>query len=175
MILIFLYLFLPFLWVTISRMHVISELGTEFLPIDPNELLLTARKQSQMMCATACHQQWACRTFDYDPISHWCRLYEGDLTTGSTIVNSSLPNSIVASIEFSLDLYVESHNQPCQACEYSRYEQRVNNSCQCPLHTYWNGNQCLSQFFENQPCTQADACRQDLNLTCMPCYQDTFT
>ncbi|CAF0979687.1 unnamed protein product [Adineta steineri] len=174
MILTILCLFLPSLHATISRMHVISQPGSEFLPIDSSELLLSTMAPNRRRCAIACHNQWACRTFDYDSISQRCRLYEGDLTTGS-IVTSSSASSIVMSIELSSNTCASTHNQPCEACIDSRYEQCLNNICQCPPRTYWNGSECLLQLFQNQTCTQADACRKDFNLTCLPTYINTFT
>ncbi|CAF3966600.1 unnamed protein product [Adineta steineri] len=143
MILTILCLFLPSLHATISRMHVISQPGSEFLPIDSSELLLSTMAPNRRRCAIACHNQWACRTFDYDSISQRCRLYEGDLTTGF-IVTSSSASSIVMSIELSSNTYASTHNQPCEACVDSRYEQCLNNICQCPPHTYWNGITTLS-------------------------------
>lgn len=174
MILIFLCLLLPCLKAATSRMYVLSSPGTKFSPINLIELLLSTSASSRLMCAIACHKQWACHTFDYDSISRRCRLYEGDLTTGS-IIASHLFNSIVMGVAFSSYMYNTTYNQPCQACTDSRYEQCINNICQCPPHTYWNGYQCLIQLFVNQTCSDTNACRNDLNLTCLPCYQNTFT
>ena len=174
MMLIFFYLLLPMSTAITSRMTVISGIGMEFLPIHSIELLQSTMAGNRLRCAIACHARAACRTLDYDPTSHRCRLYEGDLTTGS-LVASNLSISIVMTMAFTSTVYAATHNQPCQACADSRDAQCSAGTCQCPPRTYWNGSQCLCQLFLNQPCTRSDACRKDLNLTCMPCYQDTFT
>ncbi|CAF3648229.1 unnamed protein product [Rotaria sp. Silwood1] len=88
---------------------------------------------------------------------------------------SSRPLSIIGSIQHSPEIYSSLHNQSCSACQYSRYEQ-CSNVCQCPLNTYWNQGICMNQLFENQTCTQANACRKDLNLTCAQnCNNGTYT
>ena len=172
--LIFLYLLFPLSTATTSTMTAISGLGMEFIPIHPVELLEGTMAPNRLRCALACHERVACRTLDYDPISHRCRLYEGDLTTGS-LTASNLSSSIVMSMILAPNVYAATHNQPCQACVDSRYEQCSGGTCQCPPRTYWNGSRCLCQLFLNQACTRSDSCRKDLSLTCMPCYQDTFT
>ncbi len=52
------------------------------------------------MCAIACHQKWTCRTFDYDSNSRRCRLFEGNLNTGSIVTSFVIAynNSIYVSI-----------------------------------------------------------------------------
>lgn len=174
MILVFLFLSLPCSNAPVSRMHIVSALGIEFLPINTLQLLRRTSASTRSICAIACHEQWGCRTFDYDPISGQCRLYEGDLSTGSIVASSSL-ESIVVTVDISSDLYSTTYDQPCEACTHNRYVQCELDTCQCPPHTYWNGSQCLLQLFENQVCTQVNACRQDLNLTCFPSRHDTFS
>jgi hypothetical protein len=59
-----------------------------------------------------------------------------------------------------------------QRCRLFEGDSTNTSSCQCPLNTYWNGFVCALQLFENDPCEQSDACRLDLNLTCISpnCY-----
>ncbi|UJR12033.1 hypothetical protein I4U23_016211 [Adineta vaga] len=111
-----------------------------------------------------------CRTYDFDYDSTQCRLWDADITTGSIIVSSSKPKSIVGTIRFSSDMYENIYNQSCDKCIRSRYLTcDINtNTCQCPLNTYWNGSMCLRQLFRYQICSMVNACRTDLNLTCEP-------
>lgn len=155
-------------------MFMIGQLGTQFVPKNSIQLLTQMTTSSRLKCAIACHNKIACRTFDYDSISFRCRLFEGDLTTGSVNSSSSSTNSTVMTIAYSSDLYT-SHNQECQQCIDSRYEQCINNICQCPSHTFWNGSQCLLQLFLNQTCSNEQGCRKDLNLTCLSYYLNIFT
>jgi hypothetical protein len=99
-------------------------------------------------------------------------LFEGDSTTG-TIISSSSSTSVVGTVRISSTLYSSTYNQPCQSCQQNRYEVcSINTStCQCPVHTYWNGLVCALQLFENETCGQVNSCRSDLNLSCLTdCY-----
>jgi hypothetical protein len=138
-----------------------------FQPRMTIQLLSMTTCQTTAQCAAACNQVQPCRTFDYDLSSKQCRLFEGDPTTGFTAL-SSTAMSIVGTVRIFSSLFTSAHNQPCVMCEKSRNEIcSVNTSrCQCPTHTYWDGLICALQLFENDTCTQIDACRSDLNLTC---------
>ncbi|CAF1129137.1 unnamed protein product, partial [Rotaria magnacalcarata] len=46
---------------------------------------------------------------------------------------------------------------------------------QCPGNSYWNGSMCPLQLFENAACGQIDACRSDLNLSCIINFYGEFT
>lgn len=136
------------------------------------QLLSVMMSESVNDCASACSRLTHCRTFDYDSSSLQCRLFEADSITGA-ILPSASPTSVVGSVEITPDLYSAMHDQPCAACAGSRDEvcSTNTNTCQCPPRTYWNGQICRLQLFENDTCTQADACRSDLNLTCASnCY-----
>ncbi|CAF0866509.1 unnamed protein product [Rotaria sp. Silwood1] len=150
----------------------LTSMGLEYAPNNQIQLIVTETIQTKTLCSAACNQLPSCRIFDYDLISKRCRLFEGDSITGS-IISSSSSTSIVGIVRISSNLYLSIHNQFCQACPENRYEvcSTNTNKCQCPVHTYWNGSVCALQLFENDTCTQPDACRSDLNLTCTTdCY-----
>ncbi|CAF3725867.1 unnamed protein product [Adineta steineri] len=121
-----------------------------------------------MLCAFACNQQPSCHALDYDSASERCRLFEGDLTTGS-IVSSTSATSIVGIVELFPSLFVKTHNQSCETCQDSRYEicSTTTNTCQCRSNSYWDGSICALQLFTNDTCSQIDSCRKDQNLTCV--------
>lgn len=155
----------------------IGSTGFEYQAINPVQLISSLTVDKQILCVKSCHYLSSCRIVDYDPISKRCRLFEGDLTTGSIISSSSL-SSIVGIEQISSDLYLPIHNQTCSYCVNNRYEicSIDTNSCQCPSHTYWNGSICLLKLFKNQKCNDINACRNDLNLTCtMNCYGEYTT
>ena len=150
----------------------LSSPGNSFQHRFSIQLLSVMTSESVNDCASACNHLPHCRTFDYDPSSNQCRLFEADSTTG-TILPSSSPTSVVGSVHITANLYSTTHDQPCSACAESRYEVCSSNTstCQCPPRTYWNGQICRLQLFENDTCTQADACRSDLSLICtLNCY-----
>ncbi|CAF3800152.1 unnamed protein product [Rotaria sordida] len=152
----------------------LTSTGLEYTPNNTIQLLATEIIQTKILCSEACNQLSSCRIFDYDLISKRCRLFEGDSTTGS-IISSSSSTSIVGIVQIFSTLYSSIHNQSCQACQENRYEICFTNinKCQCPANTYWNGSVCALQLFENDTCTQRDACRSNLNLTCTTdCYGD---
>ncbi|CAF1454718.1 unnamed protein product [Adineta steineri] len=121
-----------------------------------------------MLCAFACNQQPSCHALDYDSASKRCRLFEGDLTTGS-IVSSTSATSIVGIVELFPSLFVKTHNQSCETCQDSRYEvcSTTTNTCQCRSNSYWDRSICALQLFTNDTCSQIDSCRKDQNLTCV--------
>lgn len=155
----------------------ISEQGREFIPIDssfPPLLIFTSRKL--LYCYLECNKRMDCRTFDFDYNSRQCRLWDVDITTGSIVDSPLKPQSIVGSIQFSSSIYINIHNKSCDLCVQSRYEicDVNSNTCQCPSKTFWNGLICSAQLLSNQICTQIDACRSDLNLTCQPTCDFTY-
>ncbi|CAF4351192.1 unnamed protein product, partial [Adineta steineri] len=111
-----------------------------------------------MLCAFACNQQPSCHALDYDSASKRCRLFEGDLTTGS-IVSSTSATSIVGIVELFPSLFVKTHNQSCETCQDSRYEicSTTTNTCQCRSNSYWDGSICALQLFTNDTCSQIDS------------------
>ena len=122
-------------------------------------------------CAMQCNQNRRCRTFDYDQSSLVCRLFEGEVSTGTVLNNSTLSSSRVGSIRYtSTDVLQQysAYNQSCDQCGIgvNRYLQCINNSCRCPPNTYWNGQMCLNQLYNGSTCNYPSDCRQDLNLTC---------
>jgi hypothetical protein len=150
----------------------LTEFGTAFQPRNPIEVLGTiSNVRSLLQCAMQCNQNYQCRTFDYDESSLVCRQFEGELSTGTVLNNSTLLSSRIGSILYNttdtLQLY-SSYNQTCDHCgiAINRYLQCINNTCQCPPNTYWNGQMCSNQLYSESSCNSSSACRQDLNLTC---------
>ena len=152
-----------------------SSLGKEFQPRDLAQLILQTTMASRLRCSAACHQRPLCRALDFDSASRRCRLFEGDLTTG-TIVASASATSSVGVVTVLASMFSASHNQSCSACQESRYEtcSAVTSRCQCGPHSFWNGSQCSLQQFEGDSCSQMDGCREDLNLTCSVDYYGNF-
>jgi hypothetical protein len=149
-----------------------TSMGLEYQPNNTVELLATKSIQTKLLCSAQCNQLTTCRILDYDTVSKRCRLFEGDLTTGS-IISSSSTTSVVGTVQISSNLYSSVYNQSCQFCQQNRYEtcSTDTNTCQCPDHTYWNGLVCALQLFENETCGQLNSCRSDLNLSCLSdCY-----
>lgn len=62
-------------------------------------------------------------------------------------------------------------DQPCLMCLNNRYMACVNETCQCPVNTYFDGNICQAQRLSAQLCRNASECRSDLNYTCLPRMQ----
>ncbi|CAF4233052.1 unnamed protein product [Rotaria sordida] len=85
--------------------------------------------------------------------------------------------SIVGSVILSASLYASMYNQSCSACQENRYQtcSSTTNTCQCPGNSYWNGSMCPLQLFQNAACSQIDACRSDLNLSCIINSYGEFT
>lgn len=150
----------------------LTEFGTAFQPRNSIELLGTfSNVPSLLQCAIKCNQNRQCRTLDYDQLSFVCRLFEGEIST-ETILTNSIPLSLrIAAILYNSTLALQaylSYSQTCDQCSIdgNRYLQCMNNTCQCPLHTYWNGQMCLNQVYNGSNCSSSLSCRQDLNLTC---------
>ena len=145
----------------------ISSTGYQFEPRNSIQLILTAAAQTQTICAATCNKIPACRVFNYDSTSSFCQLFEGDLTTGLMI--PSLSNtSAVGIVITSPSQFAHKYNQSCDICQDDRYLHcSINTSvCQCRPRTFWNGAVCLLQLFPNDTCSQMDACRSDLDLSC---------
>ncbi|CAF4494932.1 unnamed protein product [Rotaria magnacalcarata] len=175
--------------------------GHEFQPQYEVQLIFNATARSRLLCSAACSQNPSCRIFDYDSSSHRCRLFEADLTNGaiiatvsqtsivgSVILSASLyasilvhrlasQTSIVGSVILSASLYASMYNQSCSACQGNRYQtcSSTSKTCQCPGNSYWNGSMCPLQLFKNAACSQIDACRSDLNLSCIINSYGKFT
>ncbi|CAM4781377.1 unnamed protein product [Rotaria magnacalcarata] len=132
--------------------------GHEFQPQYGVQLIFNKTAQSRLLCSAACSQNPSCRTFDYDSSSHHCRLFEADLTNG-TILAMAFQMSLVGTCQ-------ENRYQTCSS---------ITNTCQCPGNSYWNGSMCPLQLFENAACSQIDACRSDLNLSCIINSYGEFT
>ena len=162
---------------SISQSHIeMSSLGKEFQPRNLVQLILQTTMASRLRCSATCNQRPSCRALDYDSASRRCRLFEGDLTTG-TIVASASPTSSVGIVTVSASMFSASHNQICSACQESRYEtcSAATSSCQCGPHTFWDGSRCSLQQFEGVSCSRVDECRRDLNLTCTVDYYGNFS
>ena len=140
--------------------------GTDFIPINPIELISVSTDVLSMAnCAQLCNQNLLCRTIVFDPPS--CRLYESYLDTGSVIASSS-SKSVVGAVDYNNVNLSPAFNQSCDHCYLDRYLVCQNSTCQCPLHTYWDGqNTCLNQLFQNWSCEADNWCREDLNLSCI--------
>lgn len=155
----------------------LTDLGSEFIPMNSIVLILTLTVPSVTDCGLQCNQRMSCRTFDFDLGSSQCRLFEADLTTGSIVMNSLKPQSYVGLVQLSSSTYSSTHDQSCTVCAESRYEtcdSNLSSTCQCPPNTYWDQTICRIQLFESQTCSHVDACRADFNTICEPCYTDEF-
>jgi hypothetical protein len=117
-----------------------------------------------MSSSLACNLNIQCRTLDYDSSSLVCRLFEGVLETGYSV--SAAPTSRVGSLKY-ISMFFTAFQQPCSQCVESRYLTCLNNTCQCPLHSFWNGSQCDNQRYENASCLNNEWCRNDpFGLVC---------
>lgn len=144
-----------------------QDLGTDFIPANQIEFRgAYLSVLSKFQCAVLCHEDPQCRTIVFDFPS--CRLYEGSLEKGSVIPSLSA-NSVVGNIDYdNIDLSSR-YNQSCNYCYPDRYLVCRNNTCQCPLNTFWNGqDKCVNQLYVNSviACQNNGWCREDLNLTC---------
>jgi hypothetical protein len=148
-----------------------SSSGFEFYPKDMEALFLQEiNADSILICAKTCHSMALCRTFDFDSVSHRCRIFQGDLATTGSIIPSSLPDSIVGSVALDPAPY-SSYDQPCSFCQGSRYLQCINSTCQCQPNTYFDGSVCRSQQLLGGVCINETDCRIDRNYTCLPRLQ----
>ena len=106
----------------------------------------------------ACNLNVQCRTFDYDSSSLICRLFEGALNTG--YIMPVPPTSRVGSLEY-FPIFFSAYHQSCSQCSENRYLTCSNNTCECPLHSFWNGSECENQRYENASCLNDEWCRND--------------
>ncbi|CAF1570649.1 unnamed protein product [Rotaria magnacalcarata] len=150
--------------------------GHEFQSQYDVQLIFNETAESLILCGATCSQNPSCRTFDYDSSSHRCRLFEVDLANGAIIAVAS-QTSIVGSVILSASLYASIYNQSCSACRENRYQtcSSTTNTCQFPGNSFWNGSMCPLQLFENAACSQIDACRSDLDLSCIINSYGEFT
>ncbi|CAF1461122.1 unnamed protein product [Adineta ricciae] len=148
----------------------LTDFGYTFTPYsNVSAPLLILIQANFLRCYTQCNQRTACRLFDYDSDTNQCRLWSDDLTTGMiSLATPSKPQSRVGVIRIAPDIYTPIHNQPCDKCAESRYEEcdPLSLTCQCPPMTFWDGSVCSSQRYLNQSCATIDSCRSDLALEC---------
>ena len=115
-----------------------------------------------------CNQDVQCRTYDYDSQSLVCHLFESAVETGSVVSSVSL-TSRVGAVYFWPKFFI-AYGQQCSQCTQNRYlicsSTNNNNTCQCPIHTFWNGIQCENQRYANGYCSNNEQCRTDANLNC---------
>lgn len=141
--------------------------GTDFIPVNQHELLAVHFPVFTLVsCGWLCHEDPQCRTLIFDFPK--CRLYEGARHTGQLVVSPST-SSIVGEIVYDNVGLSSMYNQTCDHCASERNLVCRANRCQCPVNTYWNGeNQCLNQRFVDPPssCESNDWCRQDMNMIC---------
>ena len=142
-------------------------MGTDFIPANPIELRgVVTPVQSKVICAMYCNQDPQCRTIVFSP--PFCRLYETYLNSGSVFASSS-SQSVVGAVSYDHIQLSSVYNQSCDHCYLDRYLVCRNNTCQCPLNTFWDGqNTCCNQLFVNSSssCAGDEWCRGDLNRTC---------
>lgn len=150
----------------------LSSIGLKFSPTNQAALLLsTTNTDSLVSCAEQCHSNIQCRIFNYDSQYQLCQLFQGNISTmGSIIPSSSSSYSCIGSIQIYPEYYVN-YGESCSQCMQSRYLQCTNESCQCPLYTYFDGSICQSQKISGNDCNSSIECRNDLNYTCLPRMQ----
>ena len=141
--------------------------GIDFIPANSVELRgIYSSTFSTLKCSLLCHQDPQCRTFVFDSPS--CRLYETSFNIGSIVVSLS-NESVVGEINYDKISLAYRYNQSCDHCYPDRYLVCRNNTCQCPLNTFWDDeSKCLNQLFVDSvlACKNDNWCRQDMNLTC---------
>lgn len=155
----------------IESLFALSEMSTEFAPIDEDARLLDIYSFSKdKQCIYACHSNYLCRIFDYDFNSYQCRLFQGDLETTGIIIISNSSISLVGQIKLNSELF-SAYGSPCSACFNNRYLTCINSICDCPQYTYWTGSMCASQNLRGGQCSNSSQCRADLNDTCLQFFQ----
>ena len=159
---------IPLSWQSSTNL---SSSGFEFSPMNEQALLLSITTTNSIInCVRLCHSTAQCRILDFDAQSHRCRLFQGNIRTMGSIVISSSLQSRVGSIKLSPEYFLN-YGQPCSSCQGSRYLTCENGSCQCPMHTYFDGSICQSQKLLGDDCDNSTECRIDLNYTCLPRMQ----
>ncbi len=142
-----------------------SDLGYYFKPIQTvewrNDMLISSLTE----CIHQCNQDFLCRTFDYNVQPNWCRLFQVEPSPGQIIYDSSLISQ-VGYVQLFSDLYL-TFNQTCDYCIRERYLICVDDSCQCPWNTFWDGSICQKQKYAGSFCTSNNECWSYVyNLTC---------
>jgi hypothetical protein len=77
-----------------SATVIFSNLGTRFQPANSIELLDQYSTPSLPGCSLACMNNECCRTFDYDSACKQCRLFEGEVSTGSVVSSPSMTSTV---------------------------------------------------------------------------------
>ncbi|UJR34289.1 hypothetical protein I4U23_021693 [Adineta vaga] len=145
----------------------LSDIGYQFSPVNYQALvLIELTSKSLFSCTRTCHSTSRCRIFDYDGQAQYCRLFEGDIATMGSFINSASPQSRVGSLKIHQQQFIN-RGQPCSFCQGSRYLRCLNNTCQCQINTYFDGSICQSQKLLGAICYNTTECRQDLNYTCL--------
>ena len=168
----FIYLFysnyIDVLFANMISYATVHDSGTDFVPFNSRELLITYSSiSSKMACFKLCHTNVQCRTFVYD--SPTCRLYESQLQTGQ-IITAASASSLVGEILYNNINLSSSYNQSCDRCYPDRYLVCKDSRCQCPPNTYWDGiSKCLNQLYVDSTtaCSSNNWCREDMNMTCL--------
>lgn len=157
----------------LSASFTLSSDGTEFIPVDSSLLLKTIDQPniSRTGCASACNKLIPfCLTFDFDSLSHRCRLFQGDLTTGQISLSTLPSHSVVGTFNMDVQIFTN-YGQACSQCAENRFLTCINSTCRCPSQTYFNGAVCQPQQFAGAPCISSSVCRTDLNYTCTQALQ----
>ncbi|CAF1129867.1 unnamed protein product, partial [Didymodactylos carnosus] len=110
--------------------------GTAFQPANPVDLLSVTNIKTLMRCAALCNRNSSCRTFDYNSYSMQCRLFQGELSSG-TLNSSTLLKSRIGAINYRPQLY-SLFNHTCVEGQMNRYLLCVSGTEQCPSYTFWN-------------------------------------
>ena len=144
-----------------SATAILSNLGTRFEPANPIELLDQFSTPYLSGCSIACMNNEGCRTFDYDSACKQCRLFEGEVSTGTVVPSPSMTSKVGHFVL--VPEYYTSYNQTSDQCQWSRYliVDTGTNLCTCPRHTYWNGSMCMNQVYEGSSCAFNASCRTD--------------
>lgn len=149
----------------------IQNIGTDFIPANPIELLATYTGLSTVMsCFNKCNLNPSCRTFVSD--NNWpftCRLYQGSINTG-TITTFSISSSTlqVGGLQYDTSLYIK-YNQVCNPSLPLSDRYLICNKQSvwtCPTSTFWNGYICVNQVYYQAFCNMNEMCREDINLIC---------
>lgn len=175
-----LFIFINYLFISVRSEYIsvgwqtfidFSGSGYEFSPKDMVALFLESISvNSTGLCAEKCHSMPLCRTFDFDPISCRCRIFQGDSDSTGSIISSFSSQSVVGSIAFNPAQFI-SYRQSCSFCQGSRYLQCINKTCQCQSNTYFDGSICRSQKLLGGTCINTTDCRIDRNYSCLPRQQ----
>ncbi|UJR12655.1 hypothetical protein I4U23_016829 [Adineta vaga] len=153
--------------------------GFDFIPANEIEYIRTDSSViSEFTCSLLCHQDPQCRTFVFDePV---CQLYEGVLNTGSLVAVASTSRT-VGEIKYDNIDVMYGYNKSCDHCFPDRYLVCRNNTCQCPVDTFYdNQGNCRNQLYvdSKMTCENDNWCNQNLNLTCQcgkcQCPSKTF-